>query len=165
MFGLMVQMSHSRAPISVQVPEYPGTWPGRGALYAPPACTGGSGHPGSLGCYIACSHAQGSGQYGVGIGRIPTSSPLSTGVHPPPRHGPGSVRSMRLLYQLRGQSLTHWARAVLVTARTTVATSTGTLSWSIDEARFANSSALSFPGRPQWDGTHCRQTLLPWAAS
>ena len=44
------------------------------------------------------------------------------------------------------------------TAPSSVLRSVGTSSWGRAEASPARASARSLPGRPQWDGTHCRWT-------
>ena len=49
----------------------------------------------------------------------------------------------------------------LTIARYTVRTSTGTSSWGRAAAALASSSARSFPGRPQWEDTHCRCSCRP----
>ena len=72
------------------------------------------------------------------------------------RTGAGARFAMTVRYQPAGQFACHVLLATRATARERVRTSTGVACWDDAAASFARASALSFPGSPQWDGTHCK---------
>ena len=76
----------------------------------------------------------------------------------PPATGRGRREPISRWYHPAGQAQVVCVRAGLAAARWTVLTSTAASVWLRELVSLAMSSALSFPSRLQWDGTHWRCT-------